>query len=1386
MNEKETIMDNLVEQEKEEITQLSPETQPSENSAEEQVQEAVNNQATETNDSPEASVSTGEKKKKGTSKKKQKTQAVEPVEEVALSQEEEIKEEKISLAQELAEFIKDESIQPDEMMSTDEQNRHFGPRVLSAIKDGSVLQQRFSWKKGYGCQQKGCTLLLDLKTGKRIGVLPRLQLAHVWRSAAYKGNKLTEQEWNEQRAIIERRLDELNKDKEGKEKRQPPYTVQDLFAITESDYLELFLRKASQCIALFKAAVFNDIAETERLADKWEKIKLYKYKVELKEVFCPSDVEILKKHGINYLNELRFRSVYDLKNMMLSHSFKNIIKEINAAYREDRQRRKDRRHQVVPFLFGIPAIFVTMCVAFSHKYTLIKNLPMTRLLMVLLVVWGANVLRIIWACVRAKLRRKKRTYYRYFTKKVRNRMIFFALLSIITVSATTVFYERYDGYNDVVYYRDLDDGTIAVAGLVNEDIRNLEIPMYIDGKVVTKLDENAFKGDLITSVQLPYTVTTLEEGVFEGCENLFSVSLSSVASIPADCFAGCESLVSINIPTTVTSIGKNAFEGCYDLRNITGGVGVKEIAKEAFYKCTSLKEISFDNVETIGKYAFQNCDSLSTVALNSVVTIEKKAFDGCYNMQEIVLGNNIQSVHEKAFLGCAPTDITLPCIGLTPAAGDGSLHTLFPDLGPSAMVALTLTNTPVVYKAEFEGYSLIRSLRLTNATTQIEAGAFANNMSLQEIYLPSTVQVLPAGAFENCANLRAVYNTEYITDIQPRAFYNCYNLGSVEFINVESVGDSAFYNCYNMGTIQFANVERIGDSAFAECAFLRSLGDISNLREIGSMAFMNTSSLYGEYSGLLFLSNVNIGEHAFKGSAVYDLQLSGNVTLGEGAFASSSLRSVDLSQATIINAGKQVFKDNTQLRTLTLPDSMTNIPESFVEGCNYLSDVVLPSNVQAIGAYAFYGAAASNYSINVDQLILPEGLKSIGTEAFASSKLFYRLVIPKSVESIGKNAFANCSYLREVELPYLGETRTSSTGYSAIFEGCSNLTSLLLTDTTQLTKGKMEGAYRITSIVLSDGLESIGYGTFSGFGSLQSITLPDTLTKIDHYAFQACTGLYQLNLPDSLTTIGDYAFGSCSSLSSLEIPESVTSLGKGFAKDCSSLASVSLPNSLVEIPAEAFQETNLQSITLGDAVKVIGEGAFERCTRLSTVVFNTALTTIEKEAFMGCSKLTAVDLPDATSNIGEYAFKDCTNLAQVSLNKVKKIGARAFEGCGSLSSMEIPDSVTEIGEGALMDCKKLTELSVPFIGATASSTQKIGWLTNAVNIQKVRITKASAIAADAFKDYVALKEVYIGESVKTIGDGAFVGCTNLVTAYVPKALKDVQKAFPEKFEVTYY
>ena len=290
---------------------------------------------------------------------------------------------------------------------------------------------------------------------------------------------------------------------------------------------------------------------------------------------------------------------------------------------------------------------------------------------------------------------------------------------------------------------------------------------------------------------------------------------------------------------------------------------------------------------------------------------------------------------------------------------------------------------------------------------------------------------------------------------------------------------------------------------------------------------------------------------------------------------------------------------------------------------------------------------------------------------------------------------------------------------------------------TQIGTEAFANCVSLVSIRIPDSVKEIEDGAFRGCTSLTSIRIPDSVTKIKAATFAKCKSLMSIRLPKFVTEIEDTAFAECTSLMMITIPESVIAIGEGVFTGCTSLKFIDSPlmpffkdadfiyrkmdarsvyvdgfigkNSEIIVPAHvknfavvkigrcAFVENKtLETITIPDSVKMIGDGAFEACSSLKAISLPKSISKIGESAFYACTSLKSIVVPNAVTAIGNGTFSECTSLETIIIpDSVEKIGDCAFEECLSLKEIIFPDSVKAIGYGAFTGCTALEFIVIP-------------------------------------------------------------------------------------------
>ena len=483
--------------------------------------------------------------------------------------------------------------------------------------------------------------------------------------------------------------------------------------------------------------------------------------------------------------------------------------------------------------------------------------------------------------------------------------------------------------------------------------------------------------------------------------------------------------------------------------------------------------------------------------------------------------------------------------------------------------------------------------------------------------------------------------------------------------------------------------------------------------------------------------------------------------------------------------------------TLTITGSITKEDVQKVSGRSTAINLVIKSDVNKIGRYAFDDCVALEtitIEASTEPLHCPLGLFSTVSEneTFLQFTCYRDLVRDYYTEE--PNAAGIFSNNQKLATVTLGGEMTYIN--SDLFTNCKNLYSV---DLSRATK-----------------LKEIGSTAFE-CTKLKQITLPNSVTTIGDEAFRYCSNLNNVVIPNSVTTIGDEAFRYCSNLNNVVIPNSVTSLGEYAFDHCTNLTNISLPNSLTNIPYDCFNGcTNLKNVTIPNSVKNIKSEAFENCSSLSSITIPQGVEGIGGRTFKGCTNLASVEImgfptvgtdafPETAKviyvnatydqwltlhtdntvtelyidndNIANYlSFTTSNNLAKQFPN-VKKvtfspyvtaIGNYLFYNSATLETIVFEGDPVAVGLRSFQDCKMLATVGNGKVKSVDNHS-----FAGCTSLKSIEITDDDIIGPNAFQDCSALESVTFPSSLTAITNTAFANCTALKAVSFPANVETI-------------
>ena len=287
--------------------------------------------------------------------------------------------------------------------------------------------------------------------------------------------------------------------------------------------------------------------------------------------------------------------------------------------------------------------------------------------------------------------------------------------------------------------------------------------------------------------------------------------------------------------------------------------------------------------------------------------------------------------------------------------------------------------------------------------------------------------------------------------------------------------------------------------------------------------------------------------------------------------------------------------------------------------------------------------------------------------------------------------------------------------------------------------------------------------------SIESMVIPKFVTHIGDYAFEKCWNLKTVDLHDNIKYIGNYAFSWCNELKFIEIPESVREIGVG-AFSCSGLEEIKIKANIKEIMDSTFERCrSLKEIKIPDTVKFIGAYAFMACVRLKGIHISNQVKQIGNRAFFASGIAEAV-LEGDLEELSEGIFSECNNLNRVKIkDTIKIIGDCAFSFCNSLNRIEIigksqlinielPSKLEVIGDEAFDKCSEIDYIVMP------DTVKELGnnAFLDCTNLKSVRLSdNIEVIKRFTFNSCKELQSIDIPGSIKQIEDNAFSCCASL-------------------------
>ena len=894
-----------------------------------------------------------------------------------------------------------------------------------------------------------------------------------------------------------------------------------------------------------------------------------------------------------------------------------------------------------------------------------------------------------------------------------------------------------------------------------------------------------FRG-AITSVSLPYGLTTIGTYAFAHCRVLSSITLPTTLTIIGDyAFYDCDALINMVIPESVTTIGNNAFLYCDALSNVTLPSGITHVEDNAFASCPSLTTITIPyGVTTIGNYAFYDCDALTTVNMpNSLVTIGNYAFANCDVLSNITIPSSVTTIGNNAFYSCSVLT-SIHVEATTPPAIGSNLFS-------SAPICYIPCGTLAAYQA-------------SDWASQV--GSFIE---------------------ENCEQNDTVYNYNV---------YICYGETYTWEVNGIAYSESGIYTYSDSWTGETTAILNLtvapapiieADSVVITENELPYIWRGYSVAEAGNYV-MTEQSIHGCDSILyeLYLTVEASGTSGLTYNVTVPVGTSACYIAGDmNGWTFTELTKVDNTHFTITIAGAttdmtykycsgpaweyvemDAYGSEISTRTYSTNDvveSWANIyqplPTTPASDYHNFEDASLnaqwqfiqngQTNYWTIGTAAGSASAGSNAlyitndgynysytnnSVSVSWAYIPVELETSDTISFywkgtaesSYDNMRVYLYPENSLPTAGSSTASNDAV--QVTSTYL--CGQSSWQYFTGTPGIAGRYNLCFMWKNDASAGSMPIAVdeiRISQMTVPALPENqCGENLYWAYNN-GTLTIGGSGAMYDSH--ELLSYRQQSWFPDAVTAVS--------------LPNGITHIGATAFADCSNLTSITIPSTVTSIGAEAFAWSGLERITLPESVQDIAEMAFVKCGKMTNFVWRgtpSTLGNVYNHMFLGCNQLDTVIAParmwecssanadihtyygfpshiryvevtsgELSSNAISYIASSYESLTTLDISAVSNasLPTQAFASWTALETLHLPVNITVIPYQMVYGCTNLSNISIP------NYVQEIG--------------------EEAFRECTKLHSIDFadGQNLLSIGQYAFYNCSTLVSVTVPEGVQ---------------
>ncbi len=580
------------------------------------------------------------------------------------------------------------------------------------------------------------------------------------------------------------------------------------------------------------------------------------------------------------------------------------------------------------------------------------------------------------------------------------RLSLFCLAAIFSVALWA-----YDFEDGGIYYNIVDGGVEVTWGGNGEEAGTssyseaMTIPNEVEYEGVTYtvvgIGSHAFYGDMITSIELPETVTYIDTYAFYYCYLLESINISAaVTSIGNHAFHFCTHLTDIGTLENVVTIGTYGFYSCSSLTSIETLKRVKSIGSSCFSYCSKLASIDLPlSLTSLGDHMFRECKSLEEITIPyRIKELPGSTLRDCSSLKAVTLPAELGSVGTYCFKGCtALTSIT----SANPVAPAVSNTNAFTDVDKDSCIIYVPIDSKESYVSAtgWQDFGNIVETEITSVIPLDDGDNFQGDDGFYYTCVSGddlTCEVTWGG--EKKTSGTDVY-TGAITIPKTTTYQGC-------TYTVIGLGDSAFRQCEGLTSVVIPNtVTYIGGTyVFSKCSSLIYVEIPESVTFIGDGAFHKCASL----------KNVTLPNSI--------------TTMGSSTFYyCSGLETVSLSE-NIEELTTSTFRYCTSLKEIAIPEKVTVINNYAFDGCTSLTRVSLSNHITDLGQYTFQNnsslvdviAMEDGVALNTSGVHIPDGVNTMKISEFINCVSLEEVTIPAAVVEFKNKVFQNCAKLASV------------------------------------------------------------------------------------------------------------------------------------------------------------------------------------------------------------------------------------------------------------------------------------------------------------------------------------------------------------------------------------